>query len=108
METEFPQRSDFGDLPDEAFKRLPGPDSKKSLDEDDESAMDTDSEDEQEEHIVAPFIPATPQQKPVIYDEIVVEQPPPDEIFSIIFGPLADSIPKSLEDAFSRPDRKFW
>jgi hypothetical protein len=106
METEFPQRSDFGDLPDEAFKRLPGPDSKKS-DEDDESAMDTESKDEQEEHIVAPFIPATPTT-PVTFDEIVVEQQPliHDEIFSIIFGPLADSIPKSLEDAFSRPDRK--
>ena len=48
METEFPQRSDFGDLPD---------------------------------------------------DEIVVQ---PNAIFSIIFGPLADSIPKSFKDALSR------
>ena len=100
METEFPQQSDFGDLPDEAFKRLPGPDP-RSQDEDDESAMDTDSEDEPDEHIVAPFIPATPTttitpQKPVTYNEIVVEQPPPDAIFSIIFGPLADSILKSF------------
>jgi hypothetical protein len=111
METEFPQRSDFGDFPDEAFKRLPGPDPKRSQDEDDESAMDTDSEDEPDEHIVAPFIPATPttpQQKPVTYDEIVVEQPPADAIFSIIFGPLADPIPKSFKDVLSRPDRKFW
>jgi hypothetical protein len=82
METEFPQRSDFGDFPDEAFKRLPGPDPKRSQDENDESAMDTDSEDEPDEHIVTPFIPATPttpQQKPVTYDEIVVEQPPADQ-----------------------------
>jgi len=77
--------------------------------------MDTDSEDDPDEHVVAPFIPATPttltpQQKPVTYDEIVVEQPPPDAIFSIISGPLADSIPKSFKDALlvSRPDRKFW
>ena len=110
METEFPERSDFGDLPDEAFKRLPGPDPKRSQHEDDESAMDTDSEDESDEHIVAPFIPATPaipQQEPIIYDEIVVEQPPSDTTFSIIFGPSADSIPKSFKDALSRPDRKF-
>jgi len=54
--------------------------------------MDTDSEDEQEEDIVAPFIP---QKDPTTYDEIIVEQPTPDAIFSIIFGLLADSIPKS-------------
>ena len=83
METEFPaKRSDFVDLPDEAFKRLPGPDPKRSQDEDDESAMDvTDSEDEPSENLVAPFIPATPttlqQNQSPINDEIVVEQPPP-------------------------------
>jgi hypothetical protein len=113
METEFPQRSDFGDLPDEAFKRLRGPDPKRhSHDEEDESAMNTDSDSEDEhEHVVAPFVPATPTTPttPVTYDEIVVEQqPPPDEIFSIIFSPLADSIPKSFKDAVSHPDRKFW
>jgi hypothetical protein len=57
MEMEFPERSDFGDLPDEVFKRLHGPDPKRSHEEDDESAMDwivdTDSEDEPHEHIVA-------------------------------------------------------
>ena len=114
METEFPERSDFGDLPDQAFKPLPGPNPKRSHDEDDESAMDPDSEDEPDEHTVAPFTPATPatpaiqQQEPITYDEIVVEQPPPDAIFSIIFGPLADSIPKSFKDALSHADRKFW
>src|SRR5271168_3858217 len=60
METEFPQRSDFGDFPDQAFKPLPGPNPKRSHDEDDESAMDPDSEDEHDEHTVAPFTPATP------------------------------------------------
>jgi hypothetical protein len=39
-------------------------------------------------------------------DEIVVQQP--DAIFSIIFGPLTDSIPKSFKDALSHSDRKFW
>jgi len=79
-----------------------------------QQSLDTDSEIEQEEHIVVPFIPATPttsttpQQQPVTYDEIVAEQPPPDAIFSIIFGPLADSKPKSFKDALSRPDHKFW
>jgi hypothetical protein len=73
-----------------------------------------DSEDEPDKHVVAPFIPATPttptlRQKPVTYDEIVVEQPPPDAIFSIvIFSPMANSIPKSFTDALSHPDRKFW
>jgi hypothetical protein len=48
------------------------------------------------EHIVAAFIPATPttlqqNQSPIVNYEIVVEQPPPDAIFSIIFGWLADS-----------------
>ena len=110
MEMEFSERSDFDDLPDEAFKRLSGPDPKRSQHEDDESAMDTDSEDESDEHIVTPFIPAIPaipQQESIIYDEIIVEQSPSDAIFSIIFGPLADSIPKSFKDALSRPDRKF-
>ena len=95
-------RSGFDDVPDKAFKRLHP--TKSHDDDDNESAMDTDSEDEQEEHIVAPFVP---RKEPTTYDEIIVEQPPPDEIFSIIFGPLADSIPKSFKDALktfsSRP-----
>jgi hypothetical protein len=103
----------FCDLPDEDFRRLHWKDPTKSCDDDDdddETTMDTDSEEEPDEHVVAPFIPTTPttpQQKPITYDEIVVEQPSLDSIVSIIFGPLADSIPGSFKDALSRPDRKF-
>ena len=57
METEFPVRSDYGDLPDEDFRRLHGKiqvHPTKSHDEDaEETTMpDTDSEDE---HVVCPI-----------------------------------------------------
>jgi hypothetical protein len=73
----------------------------------------TDSEGEPDEYIVATHLLFqqlqrlhTKNKSPTGYEEIVVEQPPPSAIFSIIFGPLADSILNSFKDALSCPDRK--
>jgi hypothetical protein len=103
-ETEFPQRSDFPDESDEAFIRPP-------VDTNDADQSDDESNDEVEPQLPQTSQPSrqrTRQEPPVIYDEIVVERPPPGTVFSNMFGPLADSTPKSFTDAIGRPDGKQW
>jgi hypothetical protein len=108
-ETEFPQRSDFDD-PDDEFQRPDGtlqwPPSQQAIhnDEDDEiSVTDEAASDTSEHNSSHPTLPTVP---PVVYDEITVQKPP--TVLSIMFGPLADSTPKSFTDAMSRPDKQQW
>jgi hypothetical protein len=109
-ETEFPQRTDFPDEPDEAFICPPIDEAFYSDDDDDD---DDDDESDHEEPSQPSHQPSQTRQRsrqepPFIYDEIVVEKPPPGTAFSIMFGPLADSTPKSFADAMNRPDSKLW
>jgi hypothetical protein len=112
-ETEFPQRSDFYHEANNGFKPFPvlWPSTQANQDDDD---VDSDSE-----HIpTAPTIPAiasavsttshaTLRHPHVIYDEIIVEKPP-HIVFSMEFGPLADSTPNSFADAMNWPDSRLW
>ena len=43
----------------------------------------------------------------VIYDEIVVQSPPPGIVFSS-YGPVQDTDPISFQDALARPDADLW
>jgi hypothetical protein len=99
-ETEFLQRTDFPDEPVESFIRPP-------IDETNADESD-ESDDEVEPQPPQPSHQRTLQEPPIIYDEIVVKKPPTGTIFSNMFGPLADSTPKSFTDTISRPDGKQW
>jgi Reverse transcriptase (RNA-dependent DNA polymerase) len=107
-ETEFPQRTDFPDEPDEAFVRPPIDDAISSDDDDD----DGESGEEEPSQFTRsqPSQSQAPQRSrpAIIYDEIVVEKPPLGTVFSIMFGPLADSTSKSFTDAMNCPDSKHW
>jgi hypothetical protein len=107
-ETEFPQRTDFPDEPDEAFVRPPIDDaiSSDNHDDDDESGEEEPSQFTRSQ----PSQSQAPQRSrpAIIYDEIVVEKPPLGTVFSIMFGPLADSTSKSFTDAMNCPDSKHW
>jgi hypothetical protein len=103
-EMEFPQRSDFKES-DDAFKPFPILWPPTTSRDDDDSNDDYD-EDESSEEQDPPMALSTPQAR-IIHDEIIVQRPP-HTVFSMEFGPLADSTPKSLTDAMNRPDSKLW
>ena len=116
MEMEFPQRSDFNES-DEVFETPSTPTPS-------EASEDSDSEYEPDQTEKPQATKTLPQQKSVIYDEITVEQPPPEwassaayglsnqtptgYIFLTTYGSLMDSEPLSYTDAMSRPDKSLW
>jgi hypothetical protein len=117
-ETEFPERSDFDD-PDEAFIWPPA--LQVAHENEDEDKNENENEDSERDDDISP--PLTSSQIPSrsttssqerlhesrpIHDEIAVQRPPPGTVFSIMFGPLADSTPTSFTDAMNRPDSKLW
>ena len=106
METQFPERSDFDDQSDEAFRWPPLLPTTGALDEsDDEEIYESDNDETLTPNLSTPAIAtALPL---TIYDEIVVQQPPLGTVF-MAYGPLAESTPKSFQDAITRPDGKLW
>jgi hypothetical protein len=76
-ETEFPQRSDFPNEPDESFVRAPSDDSVYDDDDDYDYSDDDDSDHEEHLHSQPSQAPQRMRKEPIIYDEIIVEKPPP-------------------------------
>jgi len=110
MEGQFPERSDFDDQPDEAFRWLALLPTTGGLDEgedesDDEEISESDDDETLTPNLSIPSIATS--LPPTIYDEIVVQQPSLGTVFTA-YGPLAESTPNSFQDSITRPDGKLW
>jgi hypothetical protein len=102
-ETEFPQRTEFPDEPDEAFIRPPADETNRTMLTNLTMNLTMRYQLYRLHHLVKANVKSLQSSTMRLSSKS-----PARHRLSNMFGPLADSTPKSFTDAINRPDGKQW